>query len=88
MDYRAFLRNNKDIILILAIYFPLAILMLKYYQYNLFNDDISYINIARGYAAGEWYESINGYWSPLISFLITPFLIFSSEPSYALYISK
>lgn len=88
MDYRAFLRNNKDIILILAIYFSLAILMLKYYQYNLFNDDISYINIARGYARGEWYESINGYWSPLISFLTTPFLLFNSEPFYALYISK
>lgn len=52
------------------------------------SDTISYINIAKAYASGEWMDAINGCWSPLFSWLIAPFILFSSSPLYAIYISK
>lgn len=33
-------------------------------------DQISYVNLAEQYAAGNWSEAINGFWSPLLSWLI------------------
>lgn len=38
-------------------------------------DGISYLSIARQYAAGQWETAINAYWSPLISWLIAPLLV-------------
>ena len=36
----------------------------------LFPDDISYLEIARNYAAGHWPAAINSYWSPLLSWIL------------------
>lgn len=51
-------------------------------------DEISYIDIAQAYAAGNWGTAINGYWSPLYSWLITPLLLYMSNPLKAVYVSK
>jgi hypothetical protein len=37
-------------------------------------DGISYISIARQYAHGQLDTAINGYWSPLISWMLAPFI--------------
>ncbi|OQP45755.1 hypothetical protein [Niastella populi] len=34
------------------------------------NDTLAYINIAERYAAGDWPHAINGYWSPMYSWLL------------------
>ena len=36
----------------------------------VFPDDISYLEIARNYAAGHWSVAINSYWSPLLSWIL------------------
>lgn len=33
-------------------------------------DGLSYVDIARAYAAGDWHTALNGYWSPLYSWLL------------------
>jgi hypothetical protein len=88
MKNGSFLRNSWDLILVLILYSLLAVFLLKYYQYNISGDEISYINIARAYAMGNWGDAVNGYWSPLFSWLLTPFLLSGSTPLFAVYVSK
>ncbi|KTR02959.1 hypothetical protein, partial [Curtobacterium luteum] len=35
-------------------------------------DGVSYMSIARQYAAGDWSDAVNAYWSPLVSWLMAP----------------
>ena len=88
MKNRSFLNDNWDIITVLVVYSILAFFSLKYFQYRIAGDEISYINIAKAYSAGNWGAAINGYWSPLYSWLMSPFLFFGSQPFYAVYVSK
>ncbi|HEY8108892.1 MAG TPA: hypothetical protein VIF43_02705 [Patescibacteria group bacterium] len=37
-------------------------------------DSVNYISIAQLYADGHWKEAVNGYWSPLFSWLLVPFV--------------
>lgn len=85
-----FLDENWDLMLVLILFLVLASIFFKYYQYQagFGSDTISYINIAKAYASGNWVDAINAYWSPLYSWLMTPFLLFGSTPLYALYVSK
>ncbi len=55
------------LLVLFAALFPL-------YQYIFDIDAIGYITVARHYAAGEWNRAVNGYWSPLNSWLIVPLL--------------
>jgi|GEM_PF-5812971 len=40
------------------------------YHKFLNNDTLSYINLAERYAAGDWQHAINGFWSPLYSWIL------------------
>lgn len=83
-----FLKKNEDIIIVLVIYSLLAIVLLNYYQYIINADGISYIGIAQSYVMGNWGDAINGYWGPLFSWLLTPFLLFAKTPLQALFAAK
>ncbi len=74
--------------LILIIYTLLGIFLLKYYQYYLSEDGVSYISIAKKYISGDFSNAVNGYWGPLYSWLLIPFLFFGSTPQYAVYSAK
>ena len=88
MNHR-FLNNNWDIIVVLIIYTLIAVFSLRYFQYKIAGDEISYINIAHAYIIGDWGNAINGYWSPLFSWLMTPFLLLIGfKPLYGVYVSK
>jgi hypothetical protein len=50
-------------------------------------DGISYIRIAQYYASGQFDLMISGYWGPLLSWLIVPFLAFVKEPLSAAHIA-
>jgi hypothetical protein len=65
-----------DIPLLQAIilYFLLAILLYPHYQYQLNPDGISYMCIAKKYYLHDFSNAINGYWGPLLSWLMVPFL--------------
>lgn len=40
------------------------------FRHYVFADDISYLEIARNYAAGHWSLALNSYWSPLLSWIL------------------
>ena len=89
MKKSSFLIDYWDILVILVIYSVLAVFSFQYYQYKIACDEISYINIAHAYVLGHWGNAVNGYWSPLFSWLMTPFmLILGFKPLYGVYISK
>ena len=74
--------------LILILYIIMAIVLFKNYMYQINNDGIVYINISKQILAGNFYNSINDYWGPLISWLMLPFIYFSKNPVETLYSAK
>lgn len=88
MENKSFLANNWDIITVLIVYTIITGFFIQHDYYKISGDELAYIDIAHAYAVGNWESGINGYWSPLYSWLITPFLLFGSNPVNAVYISK
>lgn len=85
MDYKSFFNNNRTLIFILTIYLLLGLFFLNYYQYIINADAISYISIAKYYINGNYADAVNGYWGPLFSWLLVPFLFLGTNPFYSLY---
>jgi hypothetical protein len=56
------------------LYVALAILVYPLQKYFIDADGISYISIAQKYAAGNFKDGINGFWSPMISWIIAVLL--------------
>jgi hypothetical protein len=55
--------------------FPLiGVLLIPYFQYELNPDAISYYSIAEKYHSGNFKDAVNGYWAPLFSWALVPFL--------------
>jgi hypothetical protein len=54
--------------------------MIGSFRYQINPDGISYLSIADKYSRGEGVNAINGYWSPLLSWLLIPFLKLGIEP--------
>lgn len=63
-------------IVLLCIVTSLTLLAWVSYQnrFALNPDGVSYISIAQHYAAGDITFALNAYWSPLLSWLMTPFI--------------
>lgn len=51
-----------------------CVVALHWYRYAINPDGVSYISIAQKYASGNFSEAINGYWGPLLSWLLAPFI--------------
>jgi hypothetical protein len=79
------LTESLDIALLLSIliYILLAVCLLPHYQYQLNPDGISYMSIAQKYVSHDFSNAINGYWGPLISWLMVPFLVVGFTPLIA-----
>lgn len=94
MDKKSFLNkgyfSNIDLSLIsvLMLFTLFGIILLPYYQFQINPDGIGYINIAKSYFSGNFSNAIDAYRSPLISWLLISFLIFSSNPAYLLFSTK
>lgn len=71
------------LVIVLIIYIILGLCLIKYYRYQINPDGISYISIAKKYLSGDFSNAVNGYWGPLISWLLMPFLHFGMEPLLA-----
>lgn len=56
----------------IAITLIVTVLLTWLFFYRLNPDGVSYFKIAQNYASGEIKHAINGYWSPLLSWIITP----------------
>ncbi len=67
------------LLLTFIIYTILFFFFLPFFKYQINPDGISIINIAKKYLTGNLKLAVNGYWSPLISFLLIPFLVVFKE---------
>ena len=77
------LKNNlKDnsFLVIICIYWILGMALLNYFQYILNSDNFFYMDIAAKYAMGNFNSAINGYWSPLISWMLAVLMKVSYYP--------
>ena len=88
MDIKTTINQNLDLSIVLTVYSILALILITFFQYNVGGDGSSYISIAHYYATGNWNDAINGYWSPLYSWLIAPFLLSGYNPFQAVIISR
>ena len=79
------LKPNLVFATALLTYIILAILLFNYYQYIITSDGVSYISIAQEYALGDFPDAINGYWSPLFSWLLSPFLLVGTTKMYLVH---
>lgn len=57
------------------IYLILVIFFYPFYRYQLNPDGVAYITISRAYLHLDFSSAVNGYWGPLISWLLVPFLL-------------
>lgn len=75
----SFIFRDKIFLIVILIYISLSLILLSHYL-HVFNDDgISYFTIASEYENRNFFAAINGYWSPLFSWLMAPLLLFSSS---------
>ncbi len=67
---------DKLVLLVcILVYLIIGILLVQNYLYIVYTDTISYIHVAQLYINGCFSYAINGYWSPLFSWLLIPFLM-------------
>jgi hypothetical protein len=67
----------------IVLYIILSIFILPYYIYHINPDGISYLSIAQKYMLQDYSNAINGYWGPLLSWLLIPFLAVGFKPLLA-----
>lgn len=85
--------KSKTLISLLAkrywhIYAVIALVLITSIVLTLINrnqinpDGVSYIQTARQYAEFDFKTAINGYWAPLLSWLLVPFIWLNIDPLY------
>lgn len=68
---------KKSLIILLIVISVYSVLCLTKYQYvRMTADSMIYFSIAQKYLAGDFQNAINGYWGPLLAWLLMPFLYF------------
>jgi hypothetical protein len=65
---------------LIVYYLVLSSFFIIYYRHEMDADGISYISLAQKYLNGDLAHAVNGYWSPMISWLIAPLLSLGLEP--------
>ena len=80
------IKGRKDLFLALGLYLLFALILFSNYKYIINSDGISYISIARNYINGHLFYAINGYWSPLYSWLLIPFISFFTWKFRGIYL--
>jgi hypothetical protein len=64
----------------IVIYLISVLLLLPHFQYQLNPDGVSYMSIAQKYLSHDFKNAINGYWGPLFSWVMLPFLAVGLKP--------
>ena len=71
--------NRKHLLLFLGGYILLFFLFFPAYRYIMDPDATGYLSVAEQLARGNIYDSINGIWNPLNSWIVAPFLHFGFD---------
>ncbi len=61
-------------VLVVAVALPIVSMAYRSRRAITNIDGVSYMGIARQYAAGDLHDAVNAYWSPMVSWLMTPFI--------------
>jgi len=78
--------NQNDSLLRRPLFWAVAVYcagfaaLLPFLVYHIDADGISYISIARHYLDGDFALAVNGYWGPLFSWLLMPFMAAGINP--------
>jgi hypothetical protein len=76
--------NASFIWLIVAVIAFSFLVITKHHHARLTGDATLYFSIAQKYVSGDFADAINGYWGPLLAWLIIPFLYFGSSHVFAI----
>ena len=68
------IRLRHPLAVILLVYLVLCGVLIPWFLHRVAPDAVSYLTIARKYRAWEFSDAINGYWSPLLSWILAPLL--------------
>ena len=77
------LKSSFVFLLVALISYSVFMLNFQHYQ-RLSGDALFYLSIAEKYVSGDFGNAINGYWGPLLSWLLIPFLFFGSKHLFAI----
>ncbi len=77
------MKFDLRLVLVLIVFVIVGASLVGEYRYQINPDGISYISVAQKYLAGDFSGAINGYWGPLYSWLLMPFLYLGIEPLLA-----
>jgi 4-amino-4-deoxy-L-arabinose transferase-like glycosyltransferase len=72
---RDLLKKQKLFICMSILYVGIFFLIVSFYKYNLSFDATIFIRIAEQYKGGLWYDALNTFRGPLLSWLMIPFLL-------------
>ena len=76
---------NKSVIILLIVIAVYSVFCLTGDRYGrLTADSMLYFSIAQKYLAGDFQNAINGYWGPLLAWLLIPFLYFGVSHVFAI----
>ncbi len=76
---------NTSLIIFLLVISVYSVLCLTKHQYGRVTaDSMIYFSIAQKYLTGDFQNAINGYWGPLLAWLIIPFLYFGAGDVFAI----
>ena len=68
-------------LIVLTGYMVIGFILMNLYPHQMTTDSLSYISIAQKYARGHFHDAVNWVWSPLISWLLAPFVLIGIHPS-------
>lgn len=78
--------HKQRVFIVLTGYMVLGFMLMNLYAHQMTTDSPSYISIAQKYAQGHFHDAINWVWSPLISWLLAPFVLMGIHPLDAIKI--
>ncbi len=85
MDSMKNTKFNASLAVLLMVLITYSVLTIATYHYERLNADSTlYINIAEKYLRGEFNDAINGYWGPMLSWLLIPFLYCGASHVFAI----
>src|SRR6266496_1449429 len=69
---------------LLLLYLLAAVFLYPFLKYYVDSaDTLQYITVAKNYSQGNFSDAVNSFWSPLISWLLVPFVLLKIEPVFA-----
>jgi len=81
----SFRKDNTMFLILMIALSGYAILSDSFFYYERLTGDATlYLSIAEKYMRGDFVNAVNGYWGPLLSWLLIPFLSFGSAPVFAI----